>query len=161
MGHVLILTIAMTAMALLALGCLCVVRHAIRTEDVPADFMGYGDRPLPTKPAVPKTTSASTTSASKPKATTLTLQVPDPKCACEIARLIVGKTFEPAAAPKLPLAGCGVIECRCRFVSSGDKRSKPRREKDERRDMIRFETKSGRREGSDRRKSNNRWTGPR
>jgi hypothetical protein len=144
-------------MALLALGCAVVVRQAVRAEDVPADFMGYGDRPLPKKSA-----AAATTVARKPGSSTVTLKVPDPKCACEFARLIAGKTYEPEAAPKLPLAGCGVIECRCRFVATTDRRGKVRREKEERRDMIRFETKSGRREvGGDRRKSNTRWTGPR
>jgi len=119
--------------------------------------MGYGDRPLPKKTvaAIP---------AAKPAAArkTVSLKVADKASACEFARVIVGKTFEPDQAPKLPLAGCGVIQCRCHYEACTDRRGKVRREKEERRDMIRFETKSGRREvGGDRRKSNTRWTGPR
>ena len=92
---------------------------------------------------------------------TVSLRVPEPKRACEYARRIAGKTYEPEQAPKLPLAGCGVIECRCRFEHSAEQRAKARREKDERRDMIRFETKDSRRKNSDRRKTNTRWSGPR
>jgi len=148
------LTLILFAMALLALGCLLVVRYAVRAESG-GDAMVIADRP--------KTTYKTDTGGKgSSKGSTLTLRVPDPKCACEFARRIVGKTFEPEVAPKLPLAGCGLIECRCRFVATTDRRSKVRREKEERRDMIRFETKSGRREvGGDRRKSNTRWTGPR
>ena len=91
----------------------------------------------------------------------MAFRVPDTKAACEYARRIVGKTFDPEEAPKLPLAGCGLIECRCRFERVTDQRGKVRREKDERRDMIRFETKDNRRNTSDRRKTNTRWTGPR
>ena len=120
--------------------------------------MGYGDRPLPKKTAPP----AAASKTAKPTGKTVCLKVPDKSRACEFARVIVGKTFEPDAAPKLPLAGCGVIECRCKYEQVTDRRSKVRREKEERRDMIRFETKSGRREvGGDRRKSNTRWSGPR
>jgi len=119
--------------------------------------MGYGDRPLPKK-----TAPASPAAKSAPPRKTVSLKVPEKAKACEFARVIVGKTFEPDAAPKLPLAGCGLIECRCKYEAVTDRRSKARREKEERRDMIRFETKSGRREvGGDRRKANTRWTGPR
>ena len=119
--------------------------------------MGYGDRPLPKKSAPPVAAKKSA-----PARTTVSLKVPDKSKACEFARVVAGKTFEPDSAPKLPLAGCGVIECRCKYEQVTDQRGKVRREKEERRDMIRFETKSGRREvGGDRRKSNTRWTGPR
>jgi len=117
--------------------------------------MGYGDRPLPKKTATPGA------KASAPHKT-VSLKVPEKNRACEFARAIAGKTYEPDAAPKLPLAGCGNIECRCRYEVFTDRRGKVRRQKEERRDEIRFETKSGRREvGGDRRKSNTRWTGPR
>ena len=116
--------------------------------------MGYGDRPSKplSKPAV---------AAKPPARATVTLRVPDPKCACEFARRIAGKTFEPEQAPKLPLAGCGLIECRCKWSTVTERRSKVQRKTEERRDMIRFEAKDNRRKETDRRKSNTRWTGPR
>ena len=119
--------------------------------------MGYGDRPLPKKPA-----AAPPSAKPAGQRKTVSLKVPEKSSACEFARVIAGRTFEPDAAPRLPLAGCGVIQCRCRYELFTDRRSKVRREKEERRELIRFETKSGRREaGGDRRKSNTRWTGPR
>ena len=116
--------------------------------------MVIGDRPSKplSKPA------AGVKSAAR---TTVTLRVPDPKCACEFARRIVGKTFEPDDAPKLPLAGCGLIECRCRYDTVTERRGKVQRKAEERRDLIRFETKDNRRKETDRRKSNTRWSGPR
>ncbi len=117
--------------------------------------MVIGDRP-----SKPLTKSASgANSAAKGK--TVSLRVPDPTCACEFARRIAGKTFEPEHAPKLPLAGCGLVACRCRYESVTERRARTRRDADERREMIRFETKDGRRQTTDRRKSNTRWTGPR
>ena len=123
--------------------------------------MGYGDRPIkpPGKPIDPK---PGTGTALKPGVgSTLTLRVPDPTCACEYARRLVGKTFAPDDAPKLPLAGCGRVECACRFIKTTERRSKARRESTDRRDEIRFEMKDNRRKETDRRKPNTRWTGPR
>jgi hypothetical protein len=79
------------------------------------------------------------------------LRVPDLNRACEAARHYVGRTMDAATAPKLPLPGCGVVECRCRYERVVNLRRKERREATERRDEIRFETKIDRRANPDRR----------
>ncbi len=43
--------------------------------------------------------------------------------ACMAARELEGKRFLSAAAPRLPLAECNVLDCRCRFVHHKDRRS--------------------------------------
>ncbi len=46
----------------------------------------------------------------------------DPKC-CKEVREIEGRRFLAAAAPKLPLLGCGAAACVCRYVHHNDRRS--------------------------------------
>lgn len=79
------------------------------------------------------------------------LRVPDLNRACEAARHYVGRTLDAATAPKLPLPGCGVVECRCRYERVVNLRRKERREATARREEIRFETKIDRRAHPDRR----------
>ena len=43
--------------------------------------------------------------------------------ACAAAREMSGKRFLSGAAPRLPLADCNVLECRCRFVHHSDRRT--------------------------------------
>jgi len=43
--------------------------------------------------------------------------------ACKAAREMAGRRFLAAAAPKLPLADCNVLECNCRFLHHKDRRS--------------------------------------
>jgi len=43
--------------------------------------------------------------------------------ACDAARALDGRRFLSSAAPKLPLAECDVLECRCRFVHHKDRRA--------------------------------------
>ena len=85
------------------------------------------------------------------------LRVPDLNRACEAARHYVGRTLDAATAPKLPLPGCGVVECRCRYERVVNLRRKERREAIDRRDEIRFETKIDRRANPDRRVWNAFW----
>jgi LPXTG-motif cell wall-anchored protein len=85
------------------------------------------------------------------------LRVPDLNRACEAARHYVGRTLDAATAPKLPLPGCGVVECRCRYERVVNLRRKERREVTARRDEIRFETKIDRRAKPDRRIWNAFW----
>jgi len=42
--------------------------------------------------------------------------------ACKAARELAGRRFLAAAAPKLPLADCNVLECNCRFIHHKDRR---------------------------------------
>lgn len=43
--------------------------------------------------------------------------------ACSAARDLDGRRFLSSAAPKLPLADCDVLECKCRFVHHKDRRA--------------------------------------
>ena len=43
--------------------------------------------------------------------------------ACAAAREMSGKRFLSGAAPRLPLADCNVLECRCRFIHHSDRRT--------------------------------------
>ncbi len=52
--------------------------------------------------------------------------------ACSAAKSLDGKRFLSSAAPRIPLAECDVLECKCRFVHYSD-----RREGDDRRNPYR------------------------
>ena len=43
--------------------------------------------------------------------------------ACDAAKDMEGRRFLSTAAPKLPLAGCKVLDCSCRFVHHKDRRT--------------------------------------
>ena len=43
--------------------------------------------------------------------------------ACDAARALEGRRFLAAAAPRLPLPDCDVLECKCRFVHHQDRRA--------------------------------------
>lgn len=43
--------------------------------------------------------------------------------ACDAAKNMSGRRFLATAAPKLPLAGCDMLECSCRFAHHDDRRS--------------------------------------
>jgi len=46
------------------------------------------------------------------------------KRGCQAAKDMVGRRFLATAAPKLPLPGCDVIDCDCKFVHHQDRRSR-------------------------------------
>jgi len=52
--------------------------------------------------------------------------------ACEAAMAMAGKRYLSIAAPRIPLPGCDVLECKCRFVHHKDRRGE-----DERRNTYR------------------------
>ena len=43
--------------------------------------------------------------------------------ACSAAKSLKGKRFLSNAAPRIPLADCDVLECKCRFVHHKDRRA--------------------------------------
>jgi hypothetical protein len=43
--------------------------------------------------------------------------------ACDAAKAMAGRRFLSSAAPRLPLAECKALECRCRFAHHKDRRS--------------------------------------
>ena len=43
--------------------------------------------------------------------------------ACKSAEEMTGRRFLSTAAPKLPLPGCDVLDCNCRFVHHKDRRA--------------------------------------
>lgn len=73
---------------------------------------------------------------------------------CEAARRIVDKRFSFEGAPPLPLPGCAITQCSCRYAGLEEQRQPPpRRQSSDRRDKIRYEPKRGsRRQERDRRK---------
>jgi hypothetical protein len=103
--------------------------------------------------------TASAPGAHSPEIVALVLQVPNIDCACEAARKFANKTFLVADAPKLPFNDCGKVDCRCRYerIANRRKGKGERRVTANRREEFRFETKSDRRSGKDRRKTNNTW----
>lgn len=46
-----------------------------------------------------------------------------PGSACKAARDMKGRRFLSTAAPRLPLRGCEMLECNCRFVHHKDRRA--------------------------------------
>lgn len=44
--------------------------------------------------------------------------------ACDAAKNMKGRRFLSSAAPRIPLPGCDVAECRCKFVHHKDRRSR-------------------------------------
>lgn len=52
-----------------------------------------------------------------------------PASACEAAKAMEGRRFLSSAAPRIPLADCDSVQCKCRFVHHKD-----RREGDDRRE---------------------------
>ena len=42
---------------------------------------------------------------------------------CKAAEDMVGRRFLSTAAPKLPLPGCDVLDCNCRFIHHKDRRA--------------------------------------
>jgi len=43
--------------------------------------------------------------------------------ACKAAEDMMGRRFLSTAAPKLPLPGCDVLDCSCRFIHHKDRRA--------------------------------------
>lgn len=85
------------------------------------------------------------------------LRVPSLQCACDSARKIVGRTFDAASAPQLPVPGCNQPDCQCRYERAVNRRRGERRVHD-RRDAIRFEEESDRRKNPDRRRESRAWS---
>ncbi len=70
---------------------------------------------------------------------------------CKNVLSLEKKPISKKIAPSLPLIGCDRLLCRCYYVSLTEKRSKTRREYQDRRDEIRFEDENDRRTGAERR----------
>ena len=74
-----------------------------------------GQSESPPEPATPKRTGNTTYHA-------VSLKI-DAQRACDAAKEMTGRRFLSNAAPRLPLAGCDVLECRCRFTHHKDRRT--------------------------------------
>ena len=107
-----------------------------------------------TRPALPGTRA---NNARRSSTNLLVLRTGPGGCSCAASRQFSGKTFDRASAPKLPLASCARADCECRFEAIADRRRNPRRMSADRRDLIRFATKSDRRISTDRRRLNAVW----
>ncbi|MDH3371955.1 MAG: hypothetical protein OEM85_01110 [Gammaproteobacteria bacterium] len=65
--------------------------------------------------------AASRTGSGNPAFHAVSIKFSDTACAA--ARELDGRRFLSSAAPKLPLAECDVLECKCRFVHHKDRRA--------------------------------------
>ena len=74
-----------------------------------------GQTQAPPEPASPKREADTTYHA-------VSLKI-DAQHACDAAREMTGRRFLSNAAPRLPLAGCNALECRCRFTHHKDRRT--------------------------------------
>ncbi len=70
------------------------------------------------KPQSPTTRPVKATSTSEFHAVSIKF----PSSACSAAKSLDGKRFLSSAAPRIPLAECDVLECKCRFVHYSDRR---------------------------------------
>lgn len=68
-------------------------------------------RPAPARPAATKQDSAFHA-----------VSISYAQNACQAARNMEGRRFLSSAAPRLPLAECDVLECKCRFIHHKDRR---------------------------------------
>ena len=108
-------------------------------------------------------TQVPSASSAKPVRPTVAvvLRVQEPNCACENARKFADKIFVLGNAPQLPFKGCMQADCRCRYQPITDRRTKGEQRKNaNRREQIRFDMKDDRRQGQDRRQTNNVWKTP-
>lgn len=71
---------------------------------------------------------------------------------CELTRDILhGRRYRTEEAVALPAVGCNLSDCRCRYEPISDTRRRERRNEDDRRNAIRFETRTDRRDQTNRR----------
>jgi len=108
-------------------------------------------------------TQVPSASSAKPVRPTVAvvLRVQEPDCACENARKFADKIFVLGNAPQLPFKGCMQADCRCRYQPITNRRTKGEQRKNaSRREQIRFDMKDDRRQGQDRRQTNNVWKTP-
>jgi hypothetical protein len=61
--------------------------------------------------------------SSKPNSNFHAVSIKYSKNACAAAKDMSGRRFLSGAAPKIPLAGCDVLECNCKFVHHADRRT--------------------------------------
>ncbi len=78
---------------------------------------------------------------------------------CEAMREMAGRCYPIENAPPLPIPGCDLTICQCRYEYLPERRANPERRSGlDRRSAIRFDTACpDRRSGEDRRAGNNQW----
>ena len=77
--------------------------------------------------------------------------------ACELTReFLHNRRYRTDEAVALPAVGCNLSDCRCRYEPVSDSRRRERRFTEDRRNAIRFESRSDRR-GRQERRNNDVW----
>ena len=77
--------------------------------------------------------------------------------ACELTReFLHNRRYRTDEAVALPAVGCNLADCRCRYEPVSDTRRRERRFSDDRRNAIRFESRTDRR-GRQERRNNDVW----
>jgi hypothetical protein len=78
---------------------------------------------------------------------------------CELTYRFNGRLFAAEDAIPLPMPGCLLTRCQCRYEPAGDRRRGDRREGADRRDALRFEARADRRAWRNRR-GDDPWSAP-
>jgi hypothetical protein len=80
---------------------------------------------------------------------------------CAAIRYTTGRKFTFHEAPILPVPGCQVLRCSCRYQGLPERRKRQRRRDIDRRDMVRFDARNpDRRSGRERRRGYANWSDP-
>jgi hypothetical protein len=80
---------------------------------------------------------------------------------CELTHWLDGRLFSRQDAIPLPMPGCNRAGCSCHYEVVADRRRKERRIADDRRDALRFEAKTGRRDTGVDRRDRSAWNNAR
>ncbi|HKX88116.1 MAG TPA: hypothetical protein VJM13_02820 [Sphingopyxis sp.] len=134
-------------LATLALAAIIVFRLTRRTAAV---AVAGRSAPVPTVDTTPRRIT-SPRRAGRPDVNVWILRA-CPQCDLTHS-LLNGHRYLTAEAPTLPGMGCQLSSCECRYEPVRDTRRGERREGEDRRDAIRFESKRDRRLHPDRRES--------
>lgn len=77
--------------------------------------------------------------------------------ACELTReFLHNRRYRTEEAVALPAVGCSLADCRCRYEPVTESRRRERHHTDDRRDAVRFESRTDRR-GHQERRNNDVW----
>lgn len=76
---------------------------------------------------------------------------------CPAAQRLQSKQFSFDEAPELPVPGCDSARCTCQFKGLRDRRSRVRRNHEDRRDEVRFDSEHPERRSAKGRRRSDKW----
>ena len=136
-------------LATLALAAVALVWNLRRRPE--AQLAGRNAANLPAAAPAAPARIANPRRANRPDVKVWVLKA-DPSC--ELTReFLHNRRYRTDEAVALPAVGCNLADCRCRYEPVSDTRRRERRHDDDRRNAIRFETRTDRRARPDRRQN--------